>query len=714
MLPLLRILDPADCEPRYASARWRFGVAAAVLCAASPAALGQERVPEKADPPPLIRAAAAADGDGRLTSDASFYEAVLTNPTADSAVRRAAAERLVRDRSPEATQAIERVLRGKSSETLAAVIEALDRAEARVPTLADALVAAIASELTLDRGAAARVLALSDARATELLWSVADRGELPQRTGAIVGLGELRTRDAAARLIALLDGERHETAAIVQAACAALDRCTGAKIGADPARWRGWWEDSSQVQSEAGADAALKSRVETAERAVAEARRRGDRLAERLLEVYGQLFLHLTQNERMQRSAELLSDSLPEVRTFAVAQIERLLRNGERADDSTRRAMTVLLDDPVPTLRAHGVRLLDDLAAPELAVRVAERLPRERDPEVSAAYLAALANRPAAEAFAPTLPLVTDPVLGEAACIVMNRLHDAKLLPPDAPARLLGVLRETLATRPSGAAAQLLATIGDEADLQRVTVALDSNDPAVRRGAAEGLRRRGVRRPLLERSKDPAIYGPLVAALADEPRTLATLDQIIAASPPADLVSEWNAAVARLLRDLPLADLPAADIVLERATACEARTRIAGLTRFASSALGGLRRADVEAGLRRYVDLLIANERSREVFELLESLQPKEGEPTRDALFRAYALSGEFRKATQLDATAPTWLGLLESVIADPARARPIADEISLRFVGGGGGVRFTAAERERFERLCRGLPPTSTDGEKG
>lgn len=670
------------------------------------AGVSQDRI----DPPPLIRAASVADGDGRLTSDASFYEAVLNNPTSDSAVRRAAAERLVRDRSPEATQAVERVLRGKNSDTLAAVVEALDRAEVRVPTLADALVAAIASDLRLDRAAAARVLALSDARAIELLWNVADRGELPQRIGAIGGLGELRTRDAAARLVALLDDTRRESAEVVQAACAALDRCTGAKIGADPARWRVWWEDSAHVQVETGADTALRARVEAAERAVAEARRRGDRLAERLVEVYGQLFLHLTQNERMQLCADLLSDSLPEVRTFAVAQIERLLRNGERADDATRRAMTVLLDDPVPSLRAHGVRLLDDLAAPELATRIAERLSRERDPDVGAAYLAALANRPAVEAFAPTLPLVTDPVLGEAACRVLNRLQDAKLLPPDAPTRLIVTLRETLGTRPNGAAVQLLATIGDDTDLQRVTAMLDSNDPAVRRGAAEGLRRRGVRRPLLERSKDPAIYGPLVAALAEEPKTLATLDQIIAAAPPPDLASEWNAAVARLLRDLPVADLPAADLALERASACEARVRIAGLTRFASSALGGLRRADVEAGLRRYVDLLIANEHSREVFDLLESLQPKAGEPTHDALFRAYALSGEFRRAAEIDASASAWLTLLESVISDPARARPIADEIALRFQQASSATTMTQAERERFDRLCRGLPATAGD----
>ncbi len=700
--PNRRPLATARRSPAWTARRSLLGVLAlAALDAGAPsAALARQAAPPTPASPTLR--VAAADGDGRLTSDASFFEAVLTNPSANEAVRRAAAERLVRDRSPEATQAMERVLLGRDALTLGAIVEALDRAEVRVPALAEALVAAIASDMTLDRGAAARVLALSDARATELLWAVADRGELVRRTGAIRGLGELRSRDAAAKLIELLDEARRETPAIVQAACEALDRCTGAAFGVDPAKWRSWWEDSSQVPVEVGTDAALRARVESAERAVTEARRRGDRLAERLVEVYGQLFLYLTQNERMRRSAELLADSLPEVRSFAVLQIERLLRNGERADDATRRAATVLLDDPIPELRAQGARLLDDLSFAELGLRLAERLPREREPDVLRAYLAALANRPAPEAFAPLVALVGDPVAGEPAARALGRMQELGMLPADAAGRLLAPLRDSVATRPNGAAAQLLAALGDETDIQRVTALLDATDPSVRRGAAEGLRRKGVRRPLFERARDPAIYAPLVAALADEPKTLATLDQLIAATPPGDLVAEWNGAIARLLRELPIADLPAADAALERASDIDARTRIAGLTRFASSALGNLRRSDVEAGLRRYVDLLAANERAREAIDLLESLQPREGEPTRDALFRACILAGAYTKAAGLNASPTAWIAQLESIVTDAARARPLADEIALRFAGPRGAM--SAADTERFERLRRGL----------
>ncbi len=648
--------------------------------------------------------------DERLGSDVAFLEAVLTNPASSVAVRRGASDRLVRDRSPEAMQAVERALRAKDAAVVSSAVDALDRAEAHAPALADALVAVIASDVAIDRGAAARVLAASDTRATELLAAAANASPtVSARVGAIKALGELRTRQAAGRLVAMLD-EKNQSPEILQAACLALDLATGAGHGTDPSAWRNWWADSSRVAMETGAlsqDSQLRARAEAAERAAADERGRSERLAGRLVEIYGQLFLYLTQRDRFERSVDLLSDSLAEVRTFGVAQIERMLRNGERADDTIYRAVMVLLDDPVPALRVRGVRLLDDLAAPDLALRISERLPNERDPDVTAAYLTALANRPSNEAFSATLPLVRDPVYGEAASRVLNRLIDTGVMPLAAFEKVLPSLREVVAARPNGAAAQLLALTGDDTDLQKVTALLDATDPAVRRGAAEGLRRRGVRRPIFDRASDPAIYSQFIAALADEPTSAAGLERLAASLPPADMVSEWNAMLVRMLRELPLADLLSADRLLEPIAACEAKTRLVGLTRLAGASRAGLPRSDLESGLRRFVDLSIADSRGDEAITFLIGLNPQSGEATRDALFRAYALNGNFREAAGLDAGAGSWLGLLASVITDAMLARPIADEIALRFAVDSPRPQFTKSEQETFDRLRRSLPAT-------
>jgi hypothetical protein len=445
---------------------------------------------------------------------------------------------------------------------------------------------------------------------------------------------------------------------------------------------------------------ALASRVEAAERSLADERRRADRLGERLVNVYGQLFLSLTQKERLVRAADLLDDELAAVRTFAVGQIERLLRNGESADDATRRAAVVLLDDPVPALRVRGVRLLDDLGADDLPTRIVERLPRERDPEVAAAELAALANRPTAAAFNAVLPLVRDAALGDGAFRVLNRLVEKGLAPSEWKATVLPAVREVVAARPGGAAVQLLAVAGDDNDLQRVTALLDSGDASVRRGAAEGLRRRGVRRPLLERSGDSAIYGPLLVAMAEDAKTIETVRSFASVPPPPDMLVEWNSAVTKVLREVPPADLVDSDVLLADVAACEPATRLAGLSRLVSVSRAALPTEVAQRGLDRYVDLMSRSGRGGEAADELERLQPKPDEPAFSALFRLRVLAGDFQAASVMRSEPGPWLQVLASVIGDPPLARPIADEIALRF-----GGRLIGEDKATFERLRRSLP---------
>ncbi len=656
---------------------------------------------------PVLRSAveASAREDDRSATDAAFLEAVLTGPGSTPSMRRGAAERLLRDASPEATRAIDRALRSSDVSVSAAALAALDRSALRVPQLAEALAALASSPADIDHAALARVLAAADENAATRLATVAlaSTAAPVARQGAIATLGEMRSRAAAEVLITLLGEGRAESPDLLRSVFASLERCTGLPHGTDAAAWRRWWNDSAKLVTTPSSDAevrALASRIEAAERSLADERRRADRLSERLVDVYGQLFLSLTQKERLVRAADLLDDELAAVRTFAVGQIERLLRNGESADDATRRAAVVLLDDPVPALRVRGVRLLDDLGAEDLPTRIVERLPRERDPEVAAAELAALANRPNAAAFNAVLPLVRDAALGEGAFRVLNRLVEKGMVPSEWKTQVLPAVREVVAARPSGAAVQLLAVAGDDADLQRVTALLDSGDASVRRGAAEGLRRRGVRRPLLERSGDSAIYGPLLVAMSEDAKTIETIRSFASVPPPPDMVAEWNAAVARVLRDVPPSDLVDADVLLAEVAACEPATRRVGLGRLVSASRAALPAELAQRGLDRYVDLMSRSGQGAQAGDELARLQAKADEPAFAALFRLRVLSGDFQAAAEMRSEPGPWLQVLSSVIGDPPLARPIADEISLRF-----GGRLVGEDKATFERLRRSLP---------
>ncbi|MDZ4830498.1 MAG: hypothetical protein SGJ09_09925 [Phycisphaerae bacterium] len=642
----------------------------------------------------------------RLAGDVAFLDAVLSDVSAGSALRRAAAERLARDGSPEASRALERAL-GAGGTPRALSIEALDRATAVPAALTAALAeAAIALAVEGDRDgslAATRALARSGEGAAAAVARIAfDMAESrARRIGAIGVLGELRDRTAAEFLLKLLDESRAEASDLMAVACTALDRCAGLAIGNDPVAWRRWGSESADASKIDDAQIrAMSERAADAERALATERGRGQQLEARVVEAYQQLFLRLTQSERLVRSADLLDDELLALRTFGIAQIERMLRNGERADDATRRQALVLLDDVVPALRVRGARLLDDLGVTDLPMRLAERLPKEKDPLVAAAYLSVLANRPEPATFPTLLALVKDPALGEYACRVIAILAAQRRLPLEWESQVLTPLRDVVAARPNAAAAQLLAMAGDEVDLARVSMLLDGPDASVRRGAAEGLRRRGVRRPLLERSSDPAIYGPVVAALADEPKTLDTVRALVAVPPPPDMTPDWNASAARLLRELPATDLVAADKLLAGVTGCERRTRAEGLARIVGGARAGIVKADVEEGLTRFVDLLIADGRGQDAIATLEESAPKPGDPTFDALFRAQALTGNFREAARLVPLPRRWIELLTAVVREPSAARPLADEISLRF-----GASLSADERAAFDKSRRELP---------
>ncbi|MFO0826930.1 MAG: hypothetical protein U0572_02180 [Phycisphaerales bacterium] len=648
-----------------------------------------------------------AGGDGRLASDAAFFEAVLSDSAASFALRRSAADRLVRSASPEARRALEKALRSPGPGRRATV-DALDRSGAGFPDLASAILDAALALWGDDsheaHATAVRVLALSDSAAADDVATAALAPGSPtsRRLAGIGTLGELRTRAAAKQLIALLAEGRNESADTVAATCTALERCVGTPLGNDPAAWRRWWRESADANSIDDAQVrALAVRAAEAERSLADERRRAERLEARVVAAYEQLFLRLTQSERLERGADLLDDELVSVRTFAVGQLERMLRNGERADDGTRRQALVLLDDPVPALRIRGARLLNDLGVADLSSRLAERLPREQDLTVAAAFLGVMANRPQSETFVTLLPLIKEPALSEPACRVIAALADAKLLPTEWEALVLPAVREVVAARPNAAAVQLLAMAGEESDVQKATSLLDGPDASVRRGAAEGLRRRGVRRPILERAQDPALYAPVVAAIGDEPKTLDTLRLLINAPPPPDMLLDWNAAVARLLHEMTISDVVAADRLLANVQACELRTRAEGLSRIVAGARAGMPKAELEEGLARLVDVLVADGRGADAIDMLEDSAPKPGEPTFDALFRAQALTGNYPEAFKLVSDPKRWIDLLASLVKDPAAARPLADEIALRY-----GDVLSAEDRAAFEKLRRDLAP--------
>jgi hypothetical protein len=177
---------------------------------------------------------------------------------------------------------------------------------------------------------------------------------------------------------------------------------------------------------------------------------------------------------------------------------------------------------------------------------------------------------------------------------------------------------------------------------------------------------------------------------------------MLASLPPApDMRQEWNAAVAKVLRSMPIAELAEADAILADLPAAEPATRLEGLNRYVRGIRGGVPRQSVEATLRSFVDLAVQEGRAGDATESLVALAPVRGEPLHDALFRLKVLSGSFAEAARLREDSTAWVQLLESVADRPAVAAPIVDEIARRFDGS-----LVASEQETFDAIRRRLPP--------
>jgi hypothetical protein len=652
---------------------------------------------------PAFPRQAATPPAGPAADDRDFLDAILGNAANPRPVRVGAAERLLKEGSDRALGVIERSLAGGDPALVSVVVEAIDRTDLLPPRLVGPLVASLAMLGDSEASAVGRVLAATDPTYQERIGTLAldATAAAAGRRGPIVALGEFHDRSAQGRLMELLEVDRKEPPEVVAAAVLALSRSTGLGLGTEPGRWRDWWIGSREGDASAEFAAVVRSltaRLDEAERSAADERRRSDRLNERLVGAMREWLATLPVRERFERCAALLEDELPSLRTLGLRETERLLRNGERPTEAVVAAARGLLDDVDPSLRSRGARLLRDLRVEDLDVRLAERLGSERDPTVVASWLAILEERPNPAAFGPALALIGDASLEEPAAALLCRLVERRMVPPEWEASVRGPLRPVVARRAREHTAKLLALAGDESDLANVQVLLDASDAAVRTGAAEGLLVRGVRRPLLERADDPAIYPSVIAALAEGEASPVTLAALVAKPPPEASRAAWNAALASLLRRLAVEDLLEADRLLEPLSAVEPRTRIVGLERIALNARSASSADEAADGLRRLVEVQLDAGRIGDAIAFLEGLKPVRGEPLHAALFRAEALAGNYADAAILEPDSAPWLALVDE-LADrglPA-AGPLAEQAATRF-----GSSLPAAVREGLERIRR------------
>jgi hypothetical protein len=262
-------------------------------------------------------------------------------------------------------------------------------------------------------------------------------------------------------------------------------------------------------------------------------------------------------------------------------------------------------------------------------------------------------------------------------------------------------LKRAMPSLPTAAQWRLLAFVSDNSDRPSLEAVLDGSDIVLRKAVAEGLSRRGVRQPLMDRVSDEAVYPFAVQSLTVGPANLDTFRVIVGLEPPDSQELAWEEAVKAIAARLPAASLAAADDLLASATWSGPALRSDVLARAAAipaeSAPAELR-LDL---LRRYADALLNQGEAALAYQVMEPACVGVVPPVlADVRFRAALLTDHFDAAADLHSQPAPWIAVLDEWAArQPAGANNLQQEILRRFES-----ELTSDQRRRVEQL--GLLP--------
>ncbi len=626
----------------------------------------------------------------REKREMAVFDSTLRNPSADIApeIRVSAAEALITMNRRPATERVSQALTSAEPVVVTAVIDAMDAAPKPVKGLLPAAVETLkdASDDQLEK--LQLILPRYGKEALKLVAAAAhDRSEPPaRRVGPIHALAAFRSRDAAVQLMSLLQEQDPQPPEIIAATGASLEKLTGAPYGANAQQWRRWWGQLKNEPIENWLRIIVSHLTELTtelERESHHKTRENEVIALRLTEALRELFLSLSTDEQLERLPQLLSDDLPSVRQFALGRVERRLRDSERIPDPIQEKLAERLNDlkEDPTSRLLAARLLHDLNYQGTAYMVAAALAEENQPAVAGGYMEILAKRPSSAALPQVMLWLNDSTCGDIAAdalwtMIVNEMAGTR------DAEIRASVHQALQWRETPPLVRVLGAVGNKNDRARVELLLDSPDPHLRHGAAEGLAFAGDLDPLLLRAADPQVYPFVIRQIAAGPAQIDTLRSLAALAPPEGHRPEWSRTVKSTAAALMAVELLAADDMLSSYDHVDRALRADILARVPK--LG-----DDAIPIGQRTELLIRLARLRidlgEYQSAYDGLVLPDGAPTSPALidlkFETAILSGRYDEAAAIDNNVVTWAELLHAFIdRQMPAATGVREEIQRRF----------------------------------
>jgi hypothetical protein len=539
------------------------------------------------------------------------------------------------------------------------------------------------------------------------LVDLAERSD-PQRAGPILSaIASYPSREAVSTLISFLAAER--PAALRDAAAAALVRMTGRDdLRADAAAWSQWLNASRGLSDDEWKDLLAEGVWRRADRLEGDRRALGDRVAEG----FRRLYIATPNEERSKLLSQMMLDTRPELRDVGLEIVSRELAAGKALDSSVADAAVRLLRAGDARIRARAAVLVSQLGAATSGPMVLEALATEKDGEAAGAMLLTLARAPDAAAAPAVLRWLNIPETRAQALDALLALQRAGELAPEHEQAIITALRQTEPTRLTASGIRLLATIGTDADRQRLTVLIEIGSTAAKTAAAEALAEHPefVDPIILAARRDPTLFSAAIRSVMLWRPTVTGLMAIadMAATSP----QEHRAGLLRLAAALPIVDL----LAVAASTGSDLSLRESLLVRVVDRPMGPflpgqeedlatvgecmLLLAETRLALRRPDLSLIA-------IDALPASWPG-STSLRAVRARLIALlwTNRIPATADIDAPAAAWLDALELAIGE-AHAPAILREIRARLEG-----KLTPEEQARLETLASALPaPAAANG---
>lgn len=650
------------------------------------------------------------------SEDLGLFEQMLVDPSVPTTFRQEAAVRIARTGSDEAAAILAGAIEGGDETRRTLIGDALKTA-GPLDSPISRVVAVAAADDRLSVEVAAAVLAVSGESATTEIADLFRATAEPTRRGRLIDvLGRLPDPTAPGVLVAAIqnDPDPAEAGAIDLA----LQRWSNSRVSRTPAAWAAWWD---RLNVEGNGSAALRRLtnriVQEAARADTEALRaeaaeaRAEQLARRLAESHARLLALLPEEERLALVQGMLEDEEGRIRTAAIGQVERMLRDARVLPEGVRRGLLDRLADVDPSIRIKAAKVLDTIGVEELGPALVRLLEGEADLDVVRSGLLVLGNRPQASAadFAVRQLSSEDPETVRLAARVLATLSGAGLLHPDDRDRVRVLIEDGLLIE-ARETARLAVLVAEDPDADQVVALLLSSLETVQRGAAEAYRTRGRRELLHRHASSPTVARIAVQAWADPDGgfTAVSVERLLELQPAAapggevsaDLEADlatWRSAMGRVLEAMPGSQLGAT------------AERLRGVRDFVDPRIAALRRGTDDATLstvertnlhRLLAETLVEAGRPAEAASELRAAGAEAADsPLRGDLFEVLLLAAEWGEAAVVEPDPEAWLAALDRRVeaGDPS-ADAIRAEIARRFgsdeESAGTGAREAGGDR--------------------